>query len=225
MKKTANDDVSETHTLVGVSSFVMGGCANDRADGFASTSAGAPWIKETVCDTWGLDASFCPKTPGKSTKAPKKSSNKSMKKAKAEPEPNCDVQVVIDVGLDYYSYAETSFYLQNDATGEIVLDVPDFSGETSPQVFGSLCSGESYTAVLQDSYGDGQYWTASSCCTFNDPNDPIDDAFCFPWFPYFDPDNCPPAGMIGTLSNSGEVIFDKLGWWAGESLQATFVVP
>lgn len=305
---------------------------------YASTSGGAQWIKETVCDTWGVGASFCPKV-GKATKATKAAkapgARRKMKAAKYQ---NCDVGVRIEIVTDFFD-DQSSFYLKNDDTGEIVSQVSDLTIPSNRQInLNALCSGESYTAVLEDSYHDGQFYCDPS--SFDDfppflqgrfgvtpifeQSDPWDGDFIIfglflpspnddcnleidvdiftdffpeetswilfdatdtsnlifvdgmapgtyttplelytetisglcpdtnyvfvlldsdgdgqvsidnnlshspnvPWSPFLKPDSsCPIPGMIGTLMSNDEVIFDKLGYWAGESLQATFVAP
>ncbi len=151
---TSNADGSETHTIVGITSWGYGGCAAENYPTvYASTSGVAEWIKTTVCDTWGVDASFCPKAP-KGGKAAKK--GKKGKKAKKE----CKATraATFEVITDIFAF-ESTWYLQNDATGEITarMDASEFTdpNEIYP-VEVELCSGESYTSFLADSFGDGQ---------------------------------------------------------------------
>ena len=257
-----------------------------------------------------------------------------MKAAKNQ---NCDVGVRIEIVTDFFD-EESSFYLKNDDTGEVVSQVSDLTIPANRQIdLNTLCSGESYTAVLEDSNHDGQFYCDASSFAgfppflqgrfkdtpifeqsdpwngetidfgfmFLSPNDdcnleidvdiftdffpeetswvlfdltditnpifdgmppatyttplelytetisglcpdttyiftlfdnerngqlPIADNLSAPpfvsWSPFLKPDSsCPVPGMIGKLLSNDEVIFDKLGYWAGESLQATFVAP
>lgn len=54
-----NGDDTETHTLIGLTSFGYGIFCPTTVSGFARISAGMTWIKSIVCDN-NIEASFCP---------------------------------------------------------------------------------------------------------------------------------------------------------------------
>ncbi len=141
---TPNDKGRDIHTYVGTVSWGYG-CALPGYPGvYARTSSDEikNFILGTVCDTWHLDASFCPSS-GKN--------EKNTKRCKAESKQ----PLIVEIGTDIYAAYETYFYLE-DSTGNVNDVELEFSNYESTLSTYLVCPGEEYTAYLGDTYGDGQ---------------------------------------------------------------------
>lgn len=174
-KVTSNGKGTETHTIVGVTSWGYG-CADENFPGvYASTSGGWKWIQKTICGEWFINAKFCDYTmsPTETTTIPTTfptsytttsfpssapTAGKKGKTGKAAKAKKCKAKkAIIEVSTDIFP-GDSSWYLENDATGEKVSEESVFDLKYSTSVFEvELCSGESYTSILKDSFGDGQY--------------------------------------------------------------------
>lgn len=121
---------------------------------------------------------------------------------------DCDLVVIGTANFDEYPQ-ETSIKVVIHETGEVIFETKpgDFTeslGTYTTEV--TVCPQVEYRIIVEDDFGDGQ--NTYDC----DPED------------FVPPFGKSLPGMIGTL-DTGKVLFDALGFWDGDELQETFVVP
>lgn len=117
---------------------------------------------------------------------------------------DCDLVVTGTVTTDFFP-TETSIKVVVHATGDVIFETKPGDFTVPYETYTAevtVCPQVEYRIILEDTWGDGQ---DTRDCDLPPPGKPV-------------------SGMIGTL-DTGEVLFDAIGFWDGYELRETFVVP